>query len=542
MTTKKREDREGRNALNVPAQEDEADIVAEVGAEQDEETGELEADIEKVRELGALDPASVRQNRHINRVADKKRKGEKVSFGIDDPIVLYEALNRVWTNDKVDVHVQNLVTRELHIIRSHPRSGADLYELLRGIHGPREAQEYKIEFRSASRKEYLGLARLTMPDARPSGPQGQPPPQYAPQAAPQAPTFSQPPHGTDPMQMVQQVLDVAERLRVQMTPAAAQPTPTAPAFVMPQPGNDPMQTVQQVLDIAERLRAQMTPSQAPLPPPPPASSDPTALLNWALQAVQRLQPAPQVVQPQPQAAGPVGMPPFPAPPGTTWMYAPGPNGSLGGWIAQPLAQALGAGGPPQQRSPFQRPPYYPQGDPRGVPPYAQQRQPERSPIQAFRESVSTMRDMRNIAQEFTDVFGGGGSPEPVEVAEDDDDSPIKIIETGHGKLAVNRSDGALRWAETGLMLLPDVLKWVGEQHDKIQTAQRQKQQPPPRRVLAPGYVEVDQNYKPPPGYVAVPVEQDLPEPPSNVPPAIDDREQEEEPRQAWGAPVIPQNG
>jgi hypothetical protein len=289
------------------------------------------------------------------------------------------------------------------------------------------------------------------------------------------------------------------------------------------------------------LRAQTTPQpqapQAPLPPPP-ASSDPTAILNWALQAVQKLQPAPQAAQPQ--QAMPMGMPPFAPPPGTTWMYAPGPNGSPGGWIAQPLGAGVGVGGA-QPRSPFQRPAYYPQGDPNDRAP-AQRAAPERSPIQAFRESVSMMRDARNVAQEFSDIFGGAGSgSEPAEVAEDDDDSPIKIIETGHGKLAVNRSDGALRWAETGLMLLPDVLKWVGEQHDKIQEAQRQKQQPQPRRVLPEGYVEVDQNYKPPRGFVAVPVEQDdLPPPPSNVPPAID--EQEEEPRPTWGAPVIPQNG
>jgi hypothetical protein len=538
MTTKKREDREGRNALNVPAQEDEADIVDEVRAEQDEETGELSADAERVREAGALDPASVRQNRHINRVADKKRKGEKVSFGIDDPIVLYEALNKVWPNDKVNVHAQNLVTREVHIIRSHPRSGADLYELLRAIHGPREAQEYKIEFRSASRQEYLGIARLTMPDARPSGQQGQPsyyqpPPQYSPQSP--------------------------------AAQAAPVPQPT-PTFVMPPPGGDPMAMVGQVFDLFQRFQAQMAPQAQPqqhpnvpnVLPPPPQTSDPAAMMNWMQQAfgifqqmqlAARGQPQPQA-QPQaaPPSGAPMGMPPFQPPPGTTWVYVPN-----AGWVAQALGVGVGSSGAPPQRSPFQRPAYYPQGDPNGgappqdprYPPYGQRVAPERSPIQAFRESVSMMRDARNVAQEFSDIFGGGGGPEPPEVAEDDDDSPIKIIETGHGKLAVNRSDGALRWAETGLMLLPDVFKWIGEQHDKIQTAQRQKQQPaPPRRVLAPGYVEVDQNYVPPKGYVAVPIEatqDELPEPPPNVPPAIDEQEEEQQ-RPAWGAPVIPQNG
>lgn len=547
MASKVKEN-EGRNPRTVPSQEDEADILEEVEAEQDEETGQMMASEEKVRELGALDPESVRRNRHVASVADKKRKGEKVSFGIEDPIAHYDAILRVWSNDKVEIRVQNLVTREQHIIKAQPRSGGDLYKLLEGIHGQRDLAEYKVEFVGALRKEYIGNARIVMPDARVPGQQGvwhTPQPQQAPQGpapAPQVPTFAMPSQGGDPMQMVQQVLDIADRLRMQTAPsvqaAPAQPPPMAPG--------DPMQMVQQVLDIADRLRMQAAPAQqpqAPLPPPPPAS-DPTALLDWALRVVQKLQPQAvqhQAVQPQPQIAAPTGMPPFAPPPGTTWVYVPN-----AGWIAQALGGAVGVGGePPPRRSPFARPEYYPHSDPRDPRHTPPQPQRQQSPAQAFRDALSTARELHNVSQQFSAVFGGGEAPDTSEVAEDDD-SPIKIIDTGHGKIAVNKSDGALRWAETGLMVIPGVLKWMGEQHDKIQAARREQQeqrQRPPAQRLPPGYVRVDEHFKPPPGFVPVPVAEDeLPEPPVDMPPPVASEEGRQAAPPGWGAPTIPQNG
>ena len=120
---------------------------------------------------------------------------------------------------------------------------------------------------------------------------------------------------------------------------------------------------------------------------------------------------------------------------------------------------------------------------------------------------------------------------------DDDDNPIKIVDTGRGKLAVNKSDGALRWVETGMMALPDLLKWLGEQHQVIQEANKERQRPR-RQQLPPGYVEVGPDYHPPPGFTAVPVEQEeeLPPPPEHMPPPV----QEPPARRAWGAPVIPE--
>jgi hypothetical protein len=92
------------------------------------------------------------------------------------------------------------------------------------------------------------------------------------------------------------------------------------------------------------------------------------------------------------------------------------------------------------------------------------------------------------------------------------------------------------------MALPDVLKWVGEQHETIQKAHAEQRREQAPKVLPPGYVEVGPGYQPPPGYVAVPVDppqeapqgaqqQPLPPPPAEMPPPIQ-----------WGAPTIPSEG
>jgi len=195
-----------------------------------------------------------------------------------------------------------------------------------------------------------------------------------------------------------------------------------------------------------------------------------------------------------------------------------------------------------------RAPYYPQGDqdemahhaPLPPPP-----PPPRSIADQWRESLGVLRTARNVVQEMNTLMPGYEAP-PQEVAVgEEDDSPIRIQDAGPVKLALNKEDGSLRWAETGMMALPGVLKWIGEQADKIQqaSAERQRaQQAPPQQQLPPGYVEVGPGYQPPPGFVAVPVEvqqqSPLPPPPEHLPPPV----RESVARQAWGAPAIPDQG
>ncbi len=222
----------------------------------------------------------------------------------------------------------------------------------------------------------------------------------------------------------------------------------------------------------------------------------------------------------------------PPPPGMQWIWEPG-----FGFVLAPAAQTQEPPRGPMYRG-GQRP-YYPQGDSREHAPPQQPQQPK-SLADSWQESLGFLRTATRVVREMNSLVPGYGeqsAPEPV-VAEDDD-SPIKIVDTGHGKLALNKEDGALRWAETGMMALPGIMKWLGETADKIQKNAADRQQPAPPRRLKPGYVEVHPGYKPPPGYVAVPVDQqepeqeeELPPPPEDVPPPIS----------PWETSAIPREG
>jgi hypothetical protein len=411
-------------------------------------------------------------------------------------------------------------------IKSHPKKSSDLYEIVEALHGQKEATDYKIEFRSSDRREKLGHGRFTMPDTRPQTPQGQPQMYPPPYGYPQHPG----PQQAAPQQQAPQ-------------------NPQNPIYVQPAQGPDMgsmLAGMREMLETFQTFQQRMAPPQQPQPvqqpqqpfvmPQPPASADMGSMTAWMREcldlfnqmqsALSRGGPQPQP-QPQapPQTPGPQGMPSFQPPAGTRWVWAP-----EAGWMALPINSGNGS---PVYRGP--RSPYYPQGAPHdeGPPRRAQYnpQEPPKSPVDVFREAASQMRAYRSVAEDFANVFGGGSRDEPPEVVSEDDDSPIKIIDTGHGKLAVNKEDGALRWAETGLMALPKVLEWMSEQREAIQTAAKERQAP--RQKLPDGYVEIGPGYKPPPGYTAVPVDE-LPRPPEHVPPPIDEPQ-----RQPWGAPTMP---
>jgi hypothetical protein len=296
----------------------------------------------------------------------------------------------------------------------------------------------------------------------------------------------------------------------------------------------------------------MPPPAVTMPPPPPASADPAAQMAWmrdAVQLVQQMQaalqhpaqPAPLPPhQPPPQPSQPQMMGPTRAPPpGMIWIWEP-----EFGFVLTPVAQAA-----PQEpprgpyRGPF-RPSYGPQNEPgSGAPPYSPTYPGPSAPprpqtaAEQFREAASTIRMVRSMVDELGSILPGQEAP--AEAVAEDDDSPIKVIDTGVGKLVVNKSDGAMRWGETGMIALPGILKWLGEQREAIQKA-HQERQAQPRQQLPPGYVEVGPGYRPPPGFVAVPVDsqqapppdQGLPPPPTQVPPPISAPPQ-------WGMPSMP---
>ncbi len=130
------------------AQQDEADIVAEVGAEHDEESGELVADEAKIREVGAIDASTVIENERLQAIVNRKKAGEKkVIFNADDLLTEYETLIKVWPVNTFDISVKRLTGSALeHVITSRPRTGAELYNTLMAMHGQFEEAKYAIKF------------------------------------------------------------------------------------------------------------------------------------------------------------------------------------------------------------------------------------------------------------------------------------------------------------------------------------------------------------------------------------------------------------
>jgi hypothetical protein len=170
--------------------------------------------------------------------------------------------------------------------------------------------------------------------------------------------------------------------------------------------------------------------------------------------------------------------------------------------------------------------------------------------------VQEVRDMLPGSEGGFSSSGGGYSPQQ---QEEDDDSPISVIDTGPAKIVINKKDGTLRGWETGFANLDKIFKFAGEQGELIRTAnerrrQQQQQQQPQPRQLAPGYVEVTEGYRPPHGYVAVPVDQsgapiqqqppiqqqNLPPAPQVFSPPIESVPAPPPGRRMWEAPSIPE--
>jgi hypothetical protein len=525
--------RERDPLANSPAQQDEADIVAEVGAQLDE-SGELVASEEAIREIGAVDANAVRENRAMEEYVNKKRGNvEGATFNSDDLLLRYEAAIKLWTANTLDISIRRLTGPPAqHTVTSRPRSGIELYDVIRRIHGELNEAEYEVKFFDTNRKVFRGTGRITMPDGRPPAQQGQPmqaPPIYQHPHYPQAPQFGAPqppplsaaapaPQSFDPMAMMRQMFDMFQQMQTSVQPPQTPQAP--PQFVMPPP---PAQTdpaamaswTQQMFGLFQQMQAQMQQrpaaavQAAPPPPPPPPAVDPMAMMTQMFGLFQQMQEA-------------VRPPPSPDPP------------------------------PYRGGGPFRaRPSGYDPRDPRDMPPpgYGGHAPPPPPPppktvAEQFRESMSIVRTAVDAMQEMSSLLPGQQSGQ-VDMSPEEDDSPIKIIDTGSGKFAVNKDNGSLRWGETGMMLVPSLLKWFGEQHEVIQKANKERQlrSQAPQQQLPEGFVEVHPGYRPPPGFVAVPIDprqmpttpdNPLPPEPAHVPPPV-----EEAPKRAWGMPTIP---
>ena len=246
---------------------------------------------------------------------------------------------------------------------------------------------------------------------------------------------------------------------------------------------------------------------APFIAPPPSTDSSAAMLTMQKQMFDMML---QMMQTAQRGAAP---PPGGGPPGAGPYYRPRYPG--------PHDPGTSAHDP---RSPY------------GPPPPAR----PQTPSEQLREAASVFRDFRRVADEL----GLGGQPAEPSPPPEDDDSPVRVIDMGPAKGVINRDDGSLRGVETFMANLPDILKWIGEQRVEIRKAKDEDRRRQEER-LPPGYVLAGPDYKPPDGYVAIPVDQippqtqdTLPEPPAEMPPPIEEPQPAARPRRAWGMPEV----
>lgn len=558
-------------------QQDQSEVLEEVGATRDDDSGELVASEDRVREIGAVDADAVRENARMKAFVDKKRGGVKnVTFNTDDPLLKYEMLIALWAPNTIDIYVRRLTGAPAqHVITSRPRSGAELYEAMKIVHGAYEEAAYELKFTDNSQKVWRGSAKITMPDTRSAAPQGQPPmnyPYYPPAGPPGAPGYPPPP-GYPPVAPVapapppapgadlgqlQQLFELFTRMQRQ----AAPPQPQAPPqpMVLPPPPTDPaaqMAWMQQAFEIFQRMQAQPGAAPPPLQPTVVPVAQPTSGLDLAqLQQIFGLFRE-MMTQAQPAPAPPPYRRPYdprergydPRDPRDSRGYDPREQGPRYG---EPEYGAPGYRPPPP---PYQGGYRGPGGPGSGYGPPAQ----PRSHTDELREAVSFVRTAAQSLREMQTMMPWNReAPEQAAAGPEEDDSPVQVVDAGPAKFVINKEDGGMRGFESVLVNLPSVMKWGGEQFEKISKAhdERQRQAQPPRQQLAPGYVEVTPGYRPPPGFVAVPIDQEeyqehmerqqgrqapqrrLPDPPERMPPPIHAEEQEEGPytEQPWGAP------
>jgi len=490
MAEKQRNTPEGQH-IHVPAQDDEDDVLEEIGGERDEETGELLVDEDKIRELGAIDAETLIENRRLSSVRNKKKTGKKgILFGTDDPLVKYDQLRNIWGPNSLYVRVKKLTgDGSVRYIRSCPRNSLELYDALMALHGQHPVADYEVKFQATDGNQIRGTGRITLPDTRPQSQQGQS--YQPPNGAPPTPSPQQP-ASLNPVEQFGQMFEMFQRFSGAMRPQPA-PPPVPVMPVMPQqppPGADmptQMAWMQQVFDIFQRMQGGAPQPQPQPPPTAPAPSSSIAEMTQMFELFQRMQRSLAPASPGPMHRGFRENDPNEQPGQRRWQ-------------------------PPQQQQPPQQ-------------------------VDHFRESLRVVRSALALAEEFDSILpgrhGGGSVNEAPEAS--DEDSPVIVKKIGDIE-TIRDPDGTMRWGEMALTHIPKGIKWFMEQVDKA-NAERQK----PQQRLAEGYVEVGPNYRPPPGYVAVvqsdpatvpqqQQEEDLPPPPEHMPPPI------QEARRSWDAP------
>jgi hypothetical protein len=454
------------------------------------------------------------------------------------------------------------------MVTTRPRTANELYAAIKLLHGRREETTYRIIFRDSVGHGSDG--DVSMPstlDELPAPPASAPPYAYA--QPPTVPAYAQPhlhpgiaPPLAQPTAPIDAMLAMQKQLLDMMQSPRAAP-PAAPAAAPAPPAAPDVHAIlamqKQMFEMVQQMQSASAPAApAPAPAAPAAPpQDPTsavlAMQRQLFDMMQQMQAAAAGHQPPPAAV--VQPPPAPTPADSTGTLLAMQKQMFDMMLVM-MQTAQRAAGPP---APSYGAPRDPGGDRTG-PPYGprsafQPPQRPQTPQDQLRDAVTMVRSTYEAVRDLG--FVGGPAQEP-EIAPEEDDTPVRVINMGAAKGVINRSDGSLRGMETLMANLPDIVNWVGKNVAEVRkaTAERQERQQQ-QQQLPPGYVIAGPGYQPPEGFVAVPVckhgrpvqecpdegchggssaspqaqtQAPLPEPPDEMPPPIT------ETRSGWGMP------
>lgn len=284
------------------------------------------------------------------------------------------------------------------------------------------------------------------------------------------------------------------------------------------------------------------PQGPPVVPPPPTSMNPADMLAYMRQMSDIVQQLMAVRTAPAQAAPPAAYPPAatsqPPRPGHIWIeqlqtYVP--LATLARALSEPSRGPVsgpppdGSGYPPSRSVGPSRGPHREREIGQTYPPYQPPR--ERSVVEQFRDSISVVRTVANMAQEANEILGGGEPSAPAPEASPEDDGPMRVMKFGDSSLAFDRESGAFELVASLVMNGDRILKAANEHI--IQPLQ-QRRQASQQQPLPSGHVVLTPDYRPPPGMIAVPVDQ-LPPGLPDLPPPISEPAPAQ--RSAWNAPI-----
>jgi hypothetical protein len=279
----------------------------------------------------------------------------KETLAVDDSNVLikYEELNKVQ-------QVHSILVKRITgsptewVVSTQPRTAAELYEVIKSLHGRNGETTYELIFRDLfPQTKTRGGGHLHMPNTMGEVPmtmQGQPPMPYLSQPQPTQPWQQpwQPPAQTatptvqvvpptiDPVAMMQQMFQMFQQIQASMQqrqtptvtaqPSATPGAPVAPGMQPPAqtttpvvqvvpPTVDPVAMMQQMFQMFQQMQTSMQqPPQPSAPVPQPPSVDPMTMMQQMFQMFQQMQQSQSPTtptSPSPQGSDPGAL--------LTWM-------------------------------------------------------------------------------------------------------------------------------------------------------------------------------------------------------------------------------